>query len=183
MNSLISLEELGPRICILGPSNSGKSTLAEAISRKTASHVVHLDQLYHRPDSNWIPREPEEFLRLHAMAVSQERWVIEGNYTKCIGERLARATGMILLDVPVTVSLLRYIRRCYSSSPRIGGLRTGREHVSWEMIKYITFVAPQNRLRHKKLYDRATLPKLQLISPQDAKECIRRWDLPLFHNH
>lgn len=177
MNVSVSLEKLGSRICILGPSNSGKSTLADAISRKAALPVVHLDQLHHLPYTNWIPRDPAEFLRLHADAVSRESWVMEGNYTKCIKDRLARATGIILLDVPVTLGLLRYFRRCYSSSPRIGGLKAGRENVTWEMIKYITLVAPQNRLRHKTLYDQIKLPKLLLVSPQDVKDCYKRWDL------
>jgi cytidylate kinase len=30
------LSDLGPRICLMGPSNSGKSTLAGAIARKCA---------------------------------------------------------------------------------------------------------------------------------------------------
>lgn len=78
MNSALTLEALGPRICIMGPSNSGKSTLAEAISRKTNLPVVHLDQLYHLPNSQWIPRAPEAFRHLHADAVSQKNWVMEG---------------------------------------------------------------------------------------------------------
>ena len=102
---------------------------------------------------------------------------MEGNYTKCIAERLDRATGLILLDVPVTVGLLRYIRRCYSSSPRIGGIKPGREKVSWEMIKYITLVAPQNRLRHQALYERVNLPKLRLASPRDVAACFEQWGL------
>jgi adenylate kinase family enzyme len=162
----------------MGPSNSGKSTFADAISRKTALPVVHLDQLHHLPDSNWIPREHTEFLRLHCNAINQDSWVMEGNYTKCIEERLSRATGLILLDITITIALLRYIRRCYSSSPRIGGLRKGREPVRWEMIKYITSVAPQNRLRHKVLFNLVTLPKLLLKSPHDFKACCKRWDLP-----
>jgi adenylate kinase family enzyme len=89
MNTPVSIKELGPRICIMGPSNSGKSTFADAISRKTALPAVHLDQLHHLPGTNWIPRDHAEFLRLHADAISQERWVMDGNYTKCIEERLA----------------------------------------------------------------------------------------------
>lgn len=50
------LEDLGQRICILGPSNSGKSTLASAIGRKCGLTVIHLDQLYHRPGTDWEPR-------------------------------------------------------------------------------------------------------------------------------
>jgi Cytidylate kinase len=42
----MQLPDLGERICILGPSNSGKSTLAEAIARKRGLQAVHSDQLY-----------------------------------------------------------------------------------------------------------------------------------------
>ena len=41
------LDVLGPRICIMGPSNSGKATLAEAIARAQGLKAVHLDQLQH----------------------------------------------------------------------------------------------------------------------------------------
>lgn len=182
MNSALPLDALGPRICIMGPSNSGKSTLAKAIARKTDLPAVNLDQLHHIPDSQWMPRAPAEFLRLHAEAVSQERWVMKGNYTKCIEERFARATGLILLDVKVTVALLRYIRRCYSSTPRIGGLGMGREQMNLEMLKYILRTAPHNRKRHKKLYDQVRLPKLLLPSPRAVKACSDYWGLQLTNN-
>jgi len=177
MNRFISLDALGPRICIMGPSNSGKSTLAKTISHKTALPVIHLDQLHHIPGSQWVPRAPAEFIQLHAEAVSQERWVMEGNYTKCIEERLARATGLILLDVNVTVALLRYIRRCYSSSPRVGGLGRHREHLTPAMLKYIIFTAPKNRKRHRKLYHQVRLPKLLLHSSEEVKACLAYWGL------
>ena len=46
------LDDLGPRICIMGPSNSGKSTLADAIARACDLPVVHLDQLHHLPGTD-----------------------------------------------------------------------------------------------------------------------------------
>nr|WP_313653264.1 AAA family ATPase [Pantoea sp.] len=175
----LSLDALGPRICIMGPSNSGKSTLADAISRKTALPAVYLDQLHHAPGSQWRPRATAEFLQLHAEAVSGEKWVIEGNYTKCITERLARATGLILLDVSVPVALLRYIRRCYSSAPRIGGLGSGHDPVTLPMLKYIIRTAPQNRKRHQQLFDQVSLPKILLHSSQEIKACSEHWGLAL----
>ncbi|TGQ03272.1 AAA family ATPase, partial [Mesorhizobium sp. M00.F.Ca.ET.217.01.1.1] len=39
----MNLSDLGDRICILGPSNSGKSTLADAIARKRGLTPIHLD--------------------------------------------------------------------------------------------------------------------------------------------
>lgn len=172
-----SIEDFGPRICIMGPSNSGKSTFAQAISLKIGLPVVHLDQLHHLPDSNWIPRDHDEFLRLHAKAIDKDKWVMDGNYTKCIEPRLARATGLIMLDVTVSQALQRYFRRCYSSSPRIGGLKMGRENASWEMIKYIINVAPKNRPRHWELFNSAEIPKLLLRTSQEVEQCFKQWDL------
>lgn len=74
-----TLDDLGSRICILGPSNSGKSTLAQAIARKRGLSVIHLDQLFHQPHTDWQPRPEEEFLRLHDQAIQQRQWVMEGN--------------------------------------------------------------------------------------------------------
>ena len=52
----MTIDDLGPRVCIMGPSNSGKSTLAEAIARARGLPAIHLDQLYHLPDTDWQPR-------------------------------------------------------------------------------------------------------------------------------
>ncbi|WP_288474653.1 AAA family ATPase [uncultured Pantoea sp.] len=179
MNNPLALDALGPRISIMGPSNSGKSTLAEAISRKTALPAVYLDQLHHVPGSQWQPRATAEFLQLHTEAVRQERWVIEGNYTRCIEERLARATGLILLDVSVPVALLRYIRRCYSSAPRIGGLGSGRDPITLAMLKYIIRTAPQNRKRHQQIFAQVSLPKIWLHSQDEIQACSESWGLAL----
>ncbi|WP_294331387.1 hypothetical protein [uncultured Sphingomonas sp.] len=93
------LAALGPRICILGPSGSGKSTLGVAIGRRQALPVVHLDQLHHLPGTEWVPRPAKDFLATHDPAIAADRWVMEGNYTRLLPQRLTRATGLSLLDV------------------------------------------------------------------------------------
>ena len=109
----MNLDTLGPRICILGPSNSGKSTLADAIAAKQGLEPIHLDRLYHLPHTDWQPRPAGEFLTLHDAAIAGERWVMDGNYSSCLPQRLARATGLILLDLSTPLSLWRYARRTW----------------------------------------------------------------------
>ena len=77
----MTLNELGTRICIMGPSNSGKSTLAEAIAKVRGLQVVHLDQLHHLPHTDWVPRPPAEFAALHDAAIAGDRWVMDGHST------------------------------------------------------------------------------------------------------
>ena len=52
----MTLDELGPRVCIMGPPCSGKSTLADAIARSRGQEAVHLDRLHHLPGTDWVPR-------------------------------------------------------------------------------------------------------------------------------
>lgn len=173
----MELSELGPRICIIGPSNSGKSTLALAIGRTSALPVVHLDQLYHRPHSDWQPRPLEEFVALHDAAIARPRWVIEGNYSRCMPQRFARATGLLWLDVATPLSLWRYLRRCWFERDRAGGLEGGRDSVKWAMLHHIGVVTPRNRQRYAELYRQATLPKLALPSARAIERCYVQWGL------
>ncbi|NUU05146.1 hypothetical protein [Leifsonia sp. C5G2] len=132
------LSDLGDRICIIGQSGAGKSTLAAAIGRRTGLPVVHLDQYRHVPGSQWQLRSDDEFAELHDAAIRSERWVIEGNYSKLMPQRLKRATGLIVLDISTAASLARYVRRTLRpASRRIGGLDGTRDRLSWAMIEYI----------------------------------------------
>jgi adenylate kinase family enzyme len=116
----VQLSKLGQRICIWGPSNSGKSTLANAIASKLDLPVVHLDQLHHLPNTNWQLRPANEFSELHYAAIMRDRWVIDGNYSKLFRQRLQSATGLILLDISTPASLFRYVRRTIFEHARVG---------------------------------------------------------------
>lgn len=171
------LQELGPRLCIVGPSNSGKSTLARAIGRQRALPVVHLDQLHHLPGSDWVPRPREEFIALHDAAILGERWVMEGNYSVCMPQRLARATGLLLLDVSVPTSLLRYLLRTWGPGERLGSVNPRRDRLKWSMLRHIAVVSPGNRRRYAAMFEAAPLPKLQLRSRRAIARCYREWGL------
>lgn len=160
----MTLDELGTRICIMGPSNSGKSTLAGAIGRAKGLEVVHLDQLHHLPHTDWVPRGPDEFAALHDAAITGDHWVIEGNYSQPLPQRLARATGFILLDVPTIISLYRYIRRCWFERDRRGALEGGRDSVKWDVIRHIVVTTRANRSRYRSMIAGISLPKVQLNS-------------------
>jgi len=173
----VNLEDLGLRICILGPSNSGKSTLAAAIGRARDLPVVHLDQYRHRPGTRWELRPDDEFAKLHDAAVSGERWVIEGNYSKLLPQRLVRSTGFVLLDASAGASLVRYLRRTWSGRQRIGGLEGTRDRVSWEMIHYILGTGQANRRRYRTLFDELDFPKVFLPSRSALERFYRETSL------
>jgi adenylate kinase family enzyme len=173
----MQLPELGERICILGPSNSGKSTLADAIARKRGLRAIHLDQLHHLPNTDWQTRPADEFLVLHDEAITGSQWVIDGNYSKCLPQRLQRATGIILLDISMFASLFRYVRRAAFDRARIGALEGGQDSIKMSMIYHIAVITPQSRRRYADVYQQLPLPKVYLPSIRAIKACYQHWDL------
>lgn len=167
------LDDLGPRICIMGPSNSGKSTLAAAIEASRGLPAIHLDQLHHQPGTDWVPRAYDDFVALHDAAIAGGCWVIEGNYSRCLPQRLKRATGMILLETSTLVSLWRYVRRCWFERDRIGGLEGGRDSVKWQMLHHIAVVTPRNRKRYRELLADIAPPTMVLAKPGDLERFYR----------
>ncbi len=169
----MTLDDLGPRLCIMGPSNSGKSTLAVAIARARGLPAIHLDQLHHRPNTDWEPRPDDEFFALHDNAIAGPRWVMDGNYSRCLPQRLAQATGVIVLDAPTITSLLRYLRRSWFERARHGALDGGSDSVKWAMIRHIAVTTPANRRRYAMLFDQIVLPKLLLSTTRDLAQFYR----------
>ncbi len=177
---MVALSELGERICIMGPSNSGKSTLAAAIARKMRTEAIHLDLLFHLPGTDWEPRTFADFQRLHDAALVAPRWVMDGNYSQLLTQRLTRATGFILLDIPAPLSLFRYVRRSLLQRDRIGSLEGGKDSVKWSMLKHIAITTPKNRGRYAALWGTVELPKVCLMSSRQIELCYSAWGLTHF---
>lgn len=161
-NQAVNLDDLGPRICMLGPSNSGKSTLATAIGQAQTIPVVHLDQLRHLPGTQWELRPNDEFAGLHNAAIRRDRWILEGNYSKLLPQRLERATSLVLLDSSAAASLFRYARRTLSTRNRIGGLEGTKERITWSMIRFILGPGQTNKHRYRRVFEETGLPKIYL---------------------
>lgn len=70
---------------------------------------IELDELHWKP--NWEERADEEFLQLVEEAVSQESWVVDGNYSVVRHLVWPKATTIIWLDFPFPLVLFRAIKR------------------------------------------------------------------------
>jgi adenylate kinase family enzyme len=99
------------RILILGCGGSGKSTLARQLGALLELPVIHLDCLFWNP--GWIPTPDQRFIPRVAAAAAGERWVMDGNYTRTLGPRLAVADTVIYLDFPRWLCITRIIRRTF----------------------------------------------------------------------
>ena len=172
------LSDFGDRIMVLGPSNAGKSTLALSIADRLSLPVVHLDRLQHLPNTDWQPRPEAEFKALHDKAILEEKWVMDGNYSRLMPARFERATGVILLTSNHWLRLARYLKRSLSPAEmRAGALEGGPEYVKWEMIDWILFKTPRNSLKYAQMMEQVTVPTYHCRNIADLKQLYKSWNL------
>ena len=136
------------RILIIGCSGSGKSRLARELKEKLGLPVIHLDQLWHKEGWNHITRE--EFDSRLAMAMNMDRWIIDGNYSRTIPQRLPKCDTIIYLDFDRWECLLGMCQRVLGSYGKVRpDMADGcPERFNWEFVKYIWNFNKNNRVRN-----------------------------------
>jgi adenylate kinase family enzyme len=177
MSRFPPLADLGNRIVIMGPSTAGKSTLAQALSDRLGIPAIHLDQLHHQPHTDWVPRPREDFHALQRHAIARESWVMDGNYSALLPERLARATGAIVLDEGHWMRLARYGRRTLFERNRAGALEGNRDSIKWSMIHWVLVGSRHNGARYREFVDATGLPHVYCHSMGDLQGLYRHWGL------
>lgn len=166
------MNTLGTRICIIGPSSSGKSTIADKIARIKGLDLLHLDQAAHVPGTNWERKPFEEFRRIHDDFITKNAWVIEGNYHRLMPDRFARADTVIFHKFNRFGCLYRFFRRALrNDGTRPGKLEGSTDNLNFEMIRHICCIVP----RRYKLYEQyiARNPGLNVIILKSFKQADR----------
>ena len=166
------------RVMILGCGGSGKSTLARALGERTGLPVIHLDREFWKP--GWVESTREEFDARHDAAMSGERWIIDGNYSRTFERRIPAADTIILLDLPRRSCVYGILYRWLSN---IGGTRPDMtegcpEKMDWEFFKWVwTF---RERSRDKQLALVESLRSSKNIHVLRSRREVRRWlaDIP-----
>ncbi len=178
MQQTPDIAQLGGRICIIGPSNSGKSTLAESLAKKIGATTIHLDQMAHAPHTSWERRADKDFIADHDAAIASDLWVADGNYSVCMPQRFERATSVLWLDPPLIGCLYRYGKRsAQRRSRRPGALDGATSEFSWALVKHTTLQYPKNRAKYEVLLKGRNIPILRIKSMRELKALYARWGL------
>ena len=97
------------RILIIGSSGCGKSTLARRLSTRLSLPYFATDPFYW--ETNWKPASPERVReQLHGV-LSQDAWVLDGNFDDERALLWTHADCIIWLDYALPVILSRVIWR------------------------------------------------------------------------
>ena len=139
---------------------------------------MELDALHHGP--GWTEASAEELQARVEPWVDQERWVIDGNYQRKLGDLVvARADTVVWLDLPVRVWLVRLARRTFGRMLTREELWNGnREQVRFLFTERpnIFGLAWRSHRRNRRELEAwaARHPNVRLVRLRSARE-VARW--------
>ncbi|MGE3260298.1 MAG: adenylate kinase [Bacteriovoracia bacterium] len=101
------------KIVVIGDSCAGKTTLAKTLASALNVKHVELDALHWEP--GWKEADKKAFQERLTAALTDESWVVDGNYTSKTEELVwTRAEMVIWLDPPLATILYRFVLRSFT---------------------------------------------------------------------
>ena len=124
------------RICIIGGSGTGKTTLANNLGKQLKLPVYHIDGIHYLKD--WEVRNKDERDRIILEKIDEDKWIIDGTYNSTLKQRLEKADFIIYLDyssiAQIKGILGRFIRNHGKEKQEIPGYE---EKMSWEFFLWV----------------------------------------------
>ena len=123
------------RIMIVGKSGSGKTYFADKLSQSTGIKAIHLDKLYYNPDWSHAYTK-DEFTTLVSEIINGDKWIIDGNYSRTMDERVRRADVIIFFNTSLLKSFYYVIIRALFPKNNVPDKHEGmKEKISWTLFK------------------------------------------------
>ncbi len=171
------------RVSVWGAAASGKTTLGQRLARALGAQYLELDAIHWGP--GWTPISTEEFRARVAEVAACDRWVIDGEYYRKVGDLVAERADMVVwLDYGRPLLAWRLLRRTVG--------RVWRREVLWnenrETLRgaffsrdsLLAYLLRTERARRRQRRARAAelaargLRVVQLQSPREADAWLAR---------
>ncbi|MCA1621334.1 MAG: DNA topology modulation protein [Acidobacteria bacterium] len=97
------------RVLVIGSGGAGKSTFSRRLGERLGLEVIHLDVEHWRP--GWVEPPKDEWARKVDELCGRESWVMDGNFSGTLEQRLAACDTVVFLDLPRAVCAWRALKR------------------------------------------------------------------------
>jgi adenylate kinase family enzyme len=175
-----SLQQPGTRICVVGTTGCGKTTVAQTLAEALGLRYVCNDAIIWQSD--WRPTPEDDVYEAMDAATRGERWTFDGNLgpKACDQLVLSRCDTIVWLDLPrrqvwsqVTVRTLKRMllgTRLWHGNVESVRMLFSRESIVWWSIK--TFAA--RRAKYAALFADPAQRSRALIRLRSRHE-VNRW--------
>lgn len=125
------------KIIVIGSGGAGKSTFARRLADLLSIEVIHLDQLYWKP--NWVTTPKDEWSKIVEELLSRDSWVMDGNFGGTREMRMAASDTIIFLDIPRRICLYRILKRVvvYRGKTRPDMAEGCKEKFDLEFVQWV----------------------------------------------
>jgi len=97
------------RICIIGGSGTGKTTLSNNLGKELKLPVYHIDGIHHLKD--WKIRDKDERDKIILNKLNDPKWIIDGTYRSTLQQRLEKSDYVIYLDYSSFAQVVGVLKR------------------------------------------------------------------------
>ena len=165
------------KICIIGGSGTGKTTLSENIGKELNIPIYHIDGINYGP--NWVERDKNDRDNIILNIIKKDNWVIDGTYRSTLKQRLENAELVIYLDYSTTSQLCgvlkRYIKNKNTEKHEIPGCK---ERLN---LKFLSFVIHWRKNKRNEIINTIKSSKINNLIIFKNRRQLNKWYLKTFN--
>ena len=159
------------RIAIIGAPGTGKTTLANNLSKIYNIPATHIDGIHHLP--NWEQRDKQERDEIILNIANQEKWIIDGTYKATLRARLERADFIIWLDFSTFAQIRgvmgRYLKNKGVEKEEIPGCKEKMDK------EFFTYVLKYNKVKRKVIVENLEgIDKEKILVLKSSRQ-VNKW--------
>ena len=159
------------RICIIGGSGTGKTTLAKNLGEQLNLPVYHIDGIHHL--KNWEIRNKDERDRIILEKVNEDKWVIDGTYNSTLKQRLEKSDYVIYLDYSTLAQvkgvLGRFVKNHGKEKQEIPGCK---EKLDWQFFWWVVKWRKNKRQKIIEMLQEVDSDKLHIFK---TRKELNKW--------